>query len=123
MPHLLMPRPVPTFQDELVTLRPPDLAEDAEDYFQMNLDPAMRTWTGKRVFDGVDSARAERMRCMAMRDLSTWMIVDNPNYAITRAQWTEQSEVLEQECPPQLAADWIARAGPHTQKPKPKQSF
>jgi len=33
-----MPRPVPVFEGKLVTLRPPNPAEDAPGYFEMNLD-------------------------------------------------------------------------------------
>jgi len=76
--RLPMPRPVPTFCGQFVTLRPPDPAADAGDYFEMNRDPDMHTWTGNRVLTSVDEAQAELERFAAMDDISTWMIVDNP---------------------------------------------
>jgi RimJ/RimL family protein N-acetyltransferase len=77
MGRLPMPRPVPIFRGQLVTLRPPDPAADAGDYYEFNLDPDMHTWTGNRVLESEAEARTELDRYVAMEDISTWMIVDN----------------------------------------------
>lgn len=61
-----------------MTLRPPDPVADADDYYEMNLDPDMHTWTGNRVVRSVAEAQSELERFAAMEDVSTWMIVDNP---------------------------------------------
>jgi RimJ/RimL family protein N-acetyltransferase len=72
-----MPRPVPTFQSNLVTLRPPDPEADAKDYFTMNLDPELNTWNASYVPSSVAEAQEELERMVAVPLLSTWMIVDN----------------------------------------------
>ena len=77
MTRLRMPRPVPIFRGQLVTLRPPDPLEDARDYYEMNLEPEMHTWTGNRVLPSVAEAQRELERFAGMEDISTWMIVDN----------------------------------------------
>ena len=79
MARLAMPRPVPTFKGKLITLRPPDPVADAHDYFEMNQDADMHTWTGDRVLESEAEARAELERFVSMEDVSTWMIVDNPS--------------------------------------------
>jgi len=79
MARLPMPRPVPTFKGELVTLRPPVPLVDAHDYFEMNLELDMHTWTGSHVLESEAEARAELERFISMDDISTWMIVDNPS--------------------------------------------
>ena len=79
MSRLLMPRPIPAFLGQLVTLRPPDPTADAQDYFQMNSDPEMHVWTGNHVLESEAEARAELERFVAMDDISTWVIVDNPS--------------------------------------------
>jgi [ribosomal protein S5]-alanine N-acetyltransferase len=77
MARLPMPRPIPIFRGQLVTLRPPDPVADASDYYEFNLEPEMHTWTGNRVLASEAEARAELDRFVAMEDISTWMIVDN----------------------------------------------
>src|SRR5262249_54532905 len=72
-----MPRPIPIFRGQLVTLRPPDPVADAGDYYEFNLDPDMHTWTGNQVLESEAEARTELDRFVAMEDISTWMIVDN----------------------------------------------
>jgi RimJ/RimL family protein N-acetyltransferase len=62
----------------LVTLRPPEPATDARDYYEMNRDPEMHTWTGNRVWQSVAEAQAELQKFSEMEDISTWVIVDNP---------------------------------------------
>ncbi len=79
MQRLVMPRPVPTFTDSLVTLRAPVSAGDATDYFEMNADPEMHVWTGNAVLDSAADAEAELENYLAMDDVSTWMIIDNPS--------------------------------------------
>ncbi len=74
-----MPRPVPILASALVTLRPADPDRDAQDYFELNLDPEMHTWTGNRVLDSPAEARAELARYAALDHASTWVIVDNPS--------------------------------------------
>jgi RimJ/RimL family protein N-acetyltransferase len=78
MPRIPMPRPVPTFRCNLVTLRPPDPEADARDYFTMNLDPEMNTWNASHVPGSVAEAQEELERMIAVPLLSTWMIIDNP---------------------------------------------
>jgi RimJ/RimL family protein N-acetyltransferase len=70
---------VPTLRGERVTLRPPDPVIDAHDYFEMNLDPDMHTWTGSHLLESEAEARTELERFISMDDISTWMIVDNPS--------------------------------------------
>ncbi len=82
MTRLPRPRPVPTFKGDLVTLRPPDPVTDAQDYFEMNLEPDMHTWTGNRVLKSAFEARTELERFISMDDVSTWMIVDNPSGSV-----------------------------------------
>jgi ribosomal-protein-alanine N-acetyltransferase len=77
-----MPRPVPTIASELVTLRAPDPVSDARDYFEMNREPDMHTWTGNRVLSSEHEARRELERYVAMDDVSTWMIVDNASHRV-----------------------------------------
>jgi RimJ/RimL family protein N-acetyltransferase len=79
MARLPMARPIPIFRGQLVTLRPPDPAADAWDYYEFNREPDMHTWTGNRVLESEAEARAELDRYVAMEDISTWMIVDNPS--------------------------------------------
>lgn len=62
-----------------MTLRPPDPDRDAQDYFEINLDPEMHTWTGNRVLASPAEARAELARYAALGQASNWMIVDNPS--------------------------------------------
>ncbi len=79
MPRLRMPRPIPILWGRLVTLRPPNPPGDAADYFEMNRDPEMHTWTGNHVLPSIAEAQSELERFVSMDDVSTWMIVDNPN--------------------------------------------
>ena len=79
MDRLQMPRPVPVFGGELVLLRPPDPEADAHDYFEMNRDPEMHTWTGNHVLESEAEAKFELQRLIAMDDISTWAIVDKPS--------------------------------------------
>lgn len=79
MPRLQMPRPVPTLTGTLVTLRAPAPATDARDYYEMNLDPEMHTWTGNHVLPSVEAAQKELERLVGMPDVTTWLIVDNPS--------------------------------------------
>ena len=72
-----MPRPIPTFCGDLVTLRPIRIESDANDYFAFNLDPEMHQWTDNVPFATLDEARAELARLQDLRDLSTWMILEN----------------------------------------------
>jgi RimJ/RimL family protein N-acetyltransferase len=74
-----MPRPVPVLPSALVTLRPIAPDRDAQDYFEMNLDPEMHTWTGNRVLESPAEARAELARYAALDHTSTWTIGDNPS--------------------------------------------
>ena len=60
-----------------MTLRPSDPYRDAQDYFEMNLDPEMHTWTGNRVLESRADAQAELARYAALEHASTWMIVDS----------------------------------------------
>ncbi len=75
--HLEMPRPVPEFSGRLITMRQPDPAGDARDYFEFNREPAMHTWSGKRALGSVVEAQVELERFMAMDRISTWVIVDH----------------------------------------------
>lgn len=61
-----------------MTLRPPEPAADASDYYEMNRDAEMHTWTGNRILQSVSEAQSELQRFAEMEDVSTWMIVDNP---------------------------------------------
>jgi ribosomal-protein-alanine N-acetyltransferase len=72
-----MPRPIPTFCGEIVTLRPICAECDARDYFEFNLDQEMHRWTNNSPFASLDEARAELSRLRDSPDVSTWMIVDN----------------------------------------------
>ena len=72
-----MPRPVPILAGDLITLRPLDPARDAADYYTMNLDPEVHTWTGNHLLASVAEAQAELERFAAMEDLTTWAIIDN----------------------------------------------
>ena len=74
-----MPRPIPELSTDLVTLRPPQPDLDARDYWQMNLEPDMHTWTGNTVLQSELEARRELESYLAMDTVSTWMIVDNPS--------------------------------------------
>ena len=62
-----------------MTLRPPAPEADAHDYFEMNRDPEMHTWTGNSVLESEAEAKTELERFISMHDISTWMIVDNPS--------------------------------------------
>lgn len=79
MTRLAMPRPVPVLSSTLVTLRPPNPSADAQDYFEMNVASDMHTWTGNEVLESPAQAQMELMRYIAMEDVSTWMIIDNPS--------------------------------------------
>lgn len=79
MGNTLMPRPVPCLQGDLVTLRVPDPVADAADFYEMNLDPEMHTWTGNQVLASVSEARRELENYLTMDYITTWMIVDNPS--------------------------------------------
>ena len=87
-----MPRPVPVLRSALVTLRPPDPDRDALDYFEMNLDPEMHTWTGNRVLESPEEARRELARYAALEHASTWMIVDNPSGRVVGRFFLELEE-------------------------------
>jgi RimJ/RimL family protein N-acetyltransferase len=76
MARLKMPRPIPLFEGETVILRPPDPELDTKEYFEMNREPAMHTWTGNCVFATEAEAKAELERFVAMGDISIWVIVD-----------------------------------------------
>ena len=75
--RLPMPRPIPTFCGNLVTLRPIRIETDSNDYFAFNLDPEMHRWTNNAPFATLVAARAELARLSGLPDFSTWMIVDN----------------------------------------------
>jgi RimJ/RimL family protein N-acetyltransferase len=72
-----MPRPIPVFQANRITLRPPNPEEDARDYYTLNLDPDMPT--GDTIFSlgSVEEAREELERTLALPLISTWMVVEN----------------------------------------------
>jgi RimJ/RimL family protein N-acetyltransferase len=72
-----MPHPIPTLHGTRITMRPPDPAVDAIDYYEMNRDPDMHAWTGNHVLASVQDAETELQRFVDMPDVSTWMIVDN----------------------------------------------
>lgn len=76
MTQLPMPRPVPVFTGRLVSLRPPEPAADAAQYYELNLDPELHRWTGNGVLASVAEAQAELERFVALAEVSTWLIVD-----------------------------------------------
>jgi ribosomal-protein-alanine N-acetyltransferase len=76
IPMLKMPRPVPVLEGEIVSLRPIQPKRDAQDYYEMNLDPEMHRWTGNKIFESADEAKTELERLKAIDEISTWMIVD-----------------------------------------------
>ena len=71
-----MPRPVPLLQGKIVTLRALEPERDANDYYQMNLEPEMHVWTGNHVFKSVEEARAELERFVQLDDVTMWAVVD-----------------------------------------------
>lgn len=79
MPRIPMPRPVPVFRSNVVTLRPPHPEADARDYFTMSLDPEMHTGGGGHAPTSVEEAQEELERIVSLPLLSTWMVVDNPS--------------------------------------------
>lgn len=77
MPRIPLPRPIPVFQANRITLRPPDPEQDARDYFTMNLDPDMQAGNGDFTLASVEEARRELERILALPQISTWMVVEN----------------------------------------------
>lgn len=75
MPRIPMPRPIPVFQANRITLRPPNPEEDARDYFTLNLDPDMPN--SDFSLASVEEAREELKRILALPLISTWMVVEN----------------------------------------------
>lgn len=73
----MMPRPVPVMSGQVVTLRALRPAEDAQDYYEICLEPEVHTWTGNRVLASVEEARAELERLAGRAELMMWGIVDN----------------------------------------------
>ena len=80
--QLKMPRPVPVFEGQLVFLRPIEPEKDAHDYYQMNLEPEMHLWTGNKVFESVEEAKAELERLRNIDEITVWMIIDKPSYKV-----------------------------------------
>lgn len=77
MPRLAMPRPIPVLVGQTVTLCPIDPVRHAADYYLMNLEPEMHTWTGNDILPSIEAARDELERFVAMDDVTMWAIVDN----------------------------------------------
>jgi RimJ/RimL family protein N-acetyltransferase len=82
MPRLPMPRPVPTLDGKLVTLRALEPARDAGDYYTWNLDPRMHLWTGNQPLASQAAACEELQRFAAIDDLTTWAVVDRATDAM-----------------------------------------
>lgn len=77
MPRIPMPRPIPVFQANRITLRPPKPEEDARDYFTLNLDPDMPAGGSDFSLASVEDAREELERILTLPLISTWMVVEN----------------------------------------------
>jgi RimJ/RimL family protein N-acetyltransferase len=75
-----MPRPVPVLEGEIILLRPIRPEQDAQDYYEWNLDPEMHIWTGNVPLASPEAAKDELVRFSEMQDVTMWAIEEKATH-------------------------------------------
>jgi RimJ/RimL family protein N-acetyltransferase len=70
------PRPIPSFEGELVLLRPARPEADAGNYYHLNLERELHEWTGNNPLASPEAAQAELERLASLDFLSLWLLED-----------------------------------------------